>query len=119
MNKISLFIILLAVFVFMFRVMAQADGPASEAWKKIGEGALVIDVRTPEEFSSGHLDDALNIVHDQTEALVQAIGGDKGRSVVLYCRTGRRSGLAKDALLGMGYTNVFNGGGFTALRDGR
>ena len=96
------------------RCAAQTD--TTSTWQKIGDGALVIDVRTPEEFAGGHLDGALNIVHDRTEELVKAIGADKGRPVVLYCRSGRRSGISLQELVARGYTNVVNGGAFIDLR---
>ena len=117
MTKI-LFIALLAVAVFLY-FRATAGAGTNDVWKSIGEGALVIDVRSAEEFASGHLDGALNVVHTETEALAQAIGDDKSRSVVLYCRSGNRSGRALNSLQERGYTNVINGGGFSALRDAK
>lgn len=115
MNKMFLLLMVLAVVIFLFRGMARADDAAAEAWQRIGAGALVIDVRSAEEYATGHLEGSLNIVHDQTASLAKAIGDDKGRSVVVYCRSGRRSGIALQALAGLGYTNVFNAGGYTAL----
>ena len=96
---------------------AGADEP--DVWRMIGEGALVIDVRSPDEFAAGHLDAALNIAHDRTEELVKAIGTDKGRAVVLYCRSGRRSSLALQELVARGYTHVVNGGPLAELIKNR
>lgn len=90
-------------------------GAAAEAWQWINEGALVIDVRTAKEFNGGHIEGALNIPYTETNALAEAIGSDKTRPVVLYCRSGRRSGVALKKLEGLGYSKLFNGTGYTAL----
>ncbi len=119
MSKHLLFALFVVLALLAVRGKIWAGDPTGSAWEAIRGGALVIDVRTEEEFKAGHLDGALNIPHERTDALVEAIGEDKGRSVVVYCRTGRRSGLALDGLLARGYTNVVNGGGFTALREAR
>jgi phage shock protein E len=85
-------------------------------WTLIDAGALVIDVRSPGEFSGGHVDGALNIVHTDTEALAAAIGPDQDRSVVLYCASGRRSGLAIADLEELGYEALYNATGYDALQ---
>ena len=88
---------------------------AAEAWQHIEDGALLIDVRSAEEFEGGHIDGAINVPHDQTDALVAAIGADTDRAVVLYCGSGRRAGRAEDALEALGYQQVFNGQGYQDL----
>jgi phage shock protein E len=92
---------------------------AREAWSRIESGALVIDVRSPEEFAAGHLEGALRIDYLDTETLANAIGSDQGRSVVLYCGSGRRAGVAQSALEDQGYTAVFNASGLDALEATR
>lgn len=89
---------------------------ARQGWALIEDGALVIDVRSPGEFSGGHVDGALNIVHTDIEALAAAIGPDRDRSVVLYCGSGRRSGLAIVDLEEVGYTALYNATGYDALQ---
>lgn len=89
---------------------------AAQAWPIIENGALLIDVRTQGEFDAGHLDGALNIPWQDTNALMDAIGDDKDRPVVVYCRSGNRSGKSKQALDAQGYTHVFNGTGLEALK---
>lgn len=84
-------------------------------------GALLLDVRSDEEFAAGHLEGALHVPHDQLasrldEVLAQ-IGGDRGRPVVTYCRSGRRSGIAKETLVDAGFTQVTNLGGMSAWTD--
>ena len=87
----------------------------SLAWKRIRAGAMLVDVRTPEEYSQGHLQGSVNIPYDQLAARVDEIDQDKDRDIVLYCRSGRRSGLAKRTLESLGYTNVLNAGGYEQM----
>ncbi len=79
--------------------------------------ALLLDVRTDQEFAAGHLEGARQIPHDQVEArmseVVEAVGGDKSKPVVVYCRSGRRSQLAKETLEARGFTQVVNLGGMS------
>ena len=70
-----------------------------------------IDVRSAEEFNAGHLQDAVNIPHDQILARIQAVSPDKNAPVNLYCRSGRRAEAALTELKNAGYTNVTNHGG--------
>ena len=83
----------------------------------IQTGVLLIDVRTPEEFAEGHLDGAVNIEYQQTDALMAAIGNDKKRQVVLYCRSGNRVGKAMAVLKSKGYTGLFNAKSYLVLKQ--
>ncbi len=77
---------------------------------------VIIDVRTPEEFASGHLDGAINIPYDQIEAKRAALDKvKKDENILVYCRSGRRSEIAKQSLNKLGFKNVQNGGGFDGL----
>ncbi len=89
---------------------------ANEVWAIAGlvkAGAPVFDVRTPGEFASGHFPGAINIPLQELPARVSELG-DRARPIIVYCRTGRRSGQAKALLEKLGFTRVYNGGG---LRD--
>lgn len=99
-------------------VMAGGGDPAiaENAWPMLQSGALLIDVRTEEEFADGHIDGALNIAWDKTDELIAAIGEDRQREVVFYCRSGNRAGKAKAVLEDKGYNHIFNATGFSALR---
>ena len=88
---------------------------ASSGLELIESGALLIDVRSEEEFKSGHLEGSVNIPHTDLDALKAAIGSEKDRSVVLYCRSGNRAGRVLDALAKLGYTEIYNATGYTAL----
>ena len=102
--------------------IAQEDAPKSPritpdvAWQQIRAGALLVDVRSPEEFAAGHLEGALNIPHDVIAARLAEFGQDKTKQIVLYCRSGRRSGIARDALIANGFTAVVNAGGYEDLK---
>lgn len=89
---------------------------AKQAWPMIENGALLIDVRTQEEFDAGHIEGAINIPYQETNALMNAIGADKQRPVVVYCRSGKRAGRAKATLDENGYSNIFNATGYEALK---
>jgi NADPH-dependent 2,4-dienoyl-CoA reductase/sulfur reductase-like enzyme/rhodanese-related sulfurtransferase len=71
---------------------------------------LIVDVRTPEEFSGGAYEGAINIQLDELPARVAELG-DKSRDITLYCASGARSGYGQRMLQQMGFTNVKNGGG--------
>jgi rhodanese-related sulfurtransferase len=75
-----------------------------ERQRKGDEALLVLDVRTPEEFASGHVPGAVNIPYDQLPARIGEVPRDK--DVVLYCRTGRRAALAAEVLAGQGYVGL-------------
>jgi len=94
-----------------------ADQQPQVAWEKIASGAMVLDVRTPEEFAAGHLVNAVNIPFEQVAAEFAKRGIAKDTPVVLYCRSGRRSGIATDALVAAGYTKTYNGGGYQTLAE--
>ena len=74
-----------------------------------------IDVRSAEEFNTGHLQGAVNIPHDKIIEGVKAIGSDKDAPINLYCRSGRRAEAALTELKKAGYTNVTNYGGYEDL----
>ena len=78
-------------------------------------GAVLLDVRTPQEYAQGHIPGSKNIplqtLHD-AEGAIQ----DKGTPLYVYCQSGARSSQAASLLKQMGYTNVTNIGGIAAWR---
>lgn len=76
-----------------------------------------IDVRTADEFNAGHLDGAVHIPYDVIGNQITASVPDKDAEIHVYCRTGRRSGIALKTLEEMGYTNVVNAGGYAKLKE--
>lgn len=75
------------------------------------EGYLILDVRAQEEYDEGHIPGAVVIPHTEVEARAEAELPDKEQVILVYCRSGRRSKLAAQALADLGYTNVKEFGG--------
>ena len=82
------------------------------ARKLLQNGALVVDVRDPGEYRSGHLPNALNIPLGALQSTLPKKVKDKNQALLLHCLSGGRSGLAKRQLNSMGYQNVFNLGSY-------
>ena len=72
---------------------------------------IILDVRTEEEFSEGHINDAILIPDYEIADKAEEILTDKDQLILVYCRSGRRSKLAADSLVTMGYTNIKEFGG--------
>lgn len=100
-------------------LVVQAGPREDTGWEKIADGALLVDVRTEQEYASGHIDGALLIPYQQIVEQFAARGIPKDQPVVLYCRSGNRSGIAERALREAGYTQLFNAGGFAALAESK
>ena len=75
-----------------------------------------IDVRSKEEFDSGHLQNALHIPHEEIGGKIAQLVPNKSAKINLYCRSGRRAEIAKKTLTDLGYQNVVNQGGYEDLR---
>ncbi|WOT04040.1 rhodanese-like domain-containing protein [Shewanella youngdeokensis] len=94
-----------------------AEKNAKVAWEKIDAGALVVDVRTAEEFAQGHLANAINIPFAEISAAFMSKNIAKDASIVVYCKSGKRSSKAQKSLIEDGYTNTYNGGGYKKLNS--
>lgn len=88
--------------------VARVDGAAAR--EAVGSGAMLVDVRTPEEFEAGHIEGAVNVPVDQVGASDVFEGQE---TIVVYCRSGRRSAAAAQQLAGMGH-DVLDLGPMTA-----
>jgi phage shock protein E len=96
-----------------FMVMRRSGQVSTkEAADYLRQGAMVVDVRTPHEFNSGHLSQAFNIPLDDLEGLLPERVKDKNRIILVHCRTGMRSRKAKERLRQIGYKNVFDMGSY-------
>ena len=91
------------------------DNNTQNAVELILHGATVIDVRTPVEIAEGALPGALTIIHADIVSGVNALALPNDTPLVLYCRSGNRSGIAAAALQSEGYTQVTNGGSYVQL----
>lgn len=67
---------------------------------------FILDVRTPGEYASGHIKGALNVPHDELESRLDGLPKDKSAEIVVYCRSGKRAGIAEKTLVEKGYVNV-------------
>ena len=75
------------------------------------EGYIILDVRTQEEYDESHIPGAILIPHTEIEARAEEVLTDKNQLILVYCRSGRRSKIAAEALLELGYTNIKEFGG--------
>ena len=75
------------------------------------EGYIILDERTQEEYDQGHIPGAILIPDTQIKAEAENILTDKAQLILVYCRSGRRSKLAAEALVELGYTNIKEFGG--------
>lgn len=102
---------LLTSLLMIFGITAgvTACAPAAEP-VGLEQGTIVIDVRTPEEFASGHLEGALNIDVQSPDFMAQVSQLDPNADYFIYCRSGNRSGQAMSQMSTMGFTSMINGG---------
>ena len=99
------------VTLFVFRSFAGKCSPTL-AKQLVSVGAKLVDVRTPGEFSAGHIDGAVNVPLHELDGRVMELG-DVDKPIVLYCRSGARSGKAKRLLGTHGFTEVHDLGAMT------
>ena len=76
-------------------------------------GAVLLDVRTPEEYRAGHIPGSKNVPLQSLDKVTSFVN-NQDTPVFVYCRSGARSAQAVSVLEGMGYTNVKNIGGIAA-----
>ena len=87
--------------------MSPVIAPEDLALRLEGEDApVILDVRSPEEYDQGHIPGAINIPYDQVEARLDALESFREQEIVVYCRTGRRAGIAEQALGEAGFEQV-------------
>lgn len=76
-----------------------------------GEDLVVLDVRTQEEYNEGHIENAVLIPDTEISAQAPTVLTDLDQTILVYCRTGRRSAEAAKKLVDIGYTNIYDFGG--------
>lgn len=77
--------------------------------------AIWVDVRTVEEFNAGHIEGATHIPFEEIATRISEVTTDKNATIHLYCRSGRRSGIAQETLQNLGFKNAINEGGYEDL----
>ena len=75
------------------------------------DGYIILDARTQEEYDQGHIPGAIVISHEEIAEKAEEVLTDKEQLILVYCRSGRRSKIAAEALVELGYTNIREFGG--------
>ena len=75
------------------------------------DGYIILDVRTQEEYDQGHIHGAIVISHEEIAEKAEDVLTDKDQLILVYCRSGRRSKIAAEVLVELGYTNIKEFGG--------
>ena len=73
--------------------------------------AVLLDVRTYEEYEAGHIPGAINITNENIQAGTYVLRGSKDQIIYVYCRSGNRSKQASEVLAKDGFTNIIECGG--------
>jgi phage shock protein E len=89
-------------------IIIMIAGFALTTFGKDAAMPLVIDVRTVQEWDKGHLEGAILIPYDQIGERIGSVVKDKSQRIYVYCRTGRRSKIAKEALEKLGYKDIID-----------
>jgi phage shock protein E len=100
-----LLFILVALYFYLWR---SSQAALKYAREYLRQGGLLIDVRSPAEFRSGHLPRAVNLQLNELDTFVPQLAQNKDQILLLHCKTGLRSGLAAQRLRRQGYVRAFN-----------
>lgn len=76
--------------------------------KMVEKGALLLDVRSPQEFDEGHLENAISLPEYEIKEKANSMLSDKSQVIIVYCSTGHRSQKAQKMLQKLGYEKVYN-----------
>lgn len=82
----------------------------------VNQGAIIVDVRTKNEYASGHIKGSVNIPLDSLSSNLSKLK-DKNKPVITCCASGMRSSAAKNILKSNGFIDVYNGGGWDSLQN--
>ena len=90
---------------------AEASGQVSsitpeELLSEAPANALILDVRSEQEYGGGHVPGAINLPHDELENRLIELNDEKDRPLIVYCESGRRAGAAESILIGAGFSDV-------------
>jgi phage shock protein E len=89
-------------------------GPATDYAQLVKDGAIIVDVRSKGEFEGGHIKGSVNIPVDSIANNLNKLN-NKNKTIITCCASGMRSAAAKAVLKSNGYTEVYNGGGWSSL----
>ena len=91
-------------------------GPKTDYADLVKQGAIILDVRSKGEYSGGHINGSINISVDTLSSNLAKLK-DKNKTIITCCASGMRSASAKSILKSNGYTSVYNGGGWSNLKN--
>lgn len=122
MKKVKGLIIMLIISLSLFGLTACQDGGNNASYEQITPQQakeimdaetdyIIIDARTQEEFAEGHIENAILIPEYEIKDRAEKELPDKDALILVYCRSGRRSKIASEELVKLGYTNVKEFGG--------
>lgn len=100
---------------YLFFIAKSGDINAALEEARKTKGAVIVDVRSSEEYAQGHIPEAVNVSADNIEAIISVIP-DKDTPIYTYCLSGSRSSRAARALKAMGYAHVVNIGGINKYK---
>lgn len=100
--------------LFATLLVGSAAALAGCGSSTLTSGTVVVDVRTPAEYDSGHLEGAVNIDLEASTFATKIAALDKNATYFVYCRSGNRSSQAVAAMKKIGFTHVTDGGGISA-----
>ena len=116
------FVLMLLALTFPFAIAGCSSGGGSASYEQISgaeakalmdseSGYIIIDARTQSEFDEGHIPGAILIPEYEIAERAESELPDKNQLILVYCRSGRRSKIAAEELVKLGYTNVKEFGG--------
>jgi phage shock protein E len=94
--------------LYLALIITMIAGFAATTFGDDAAKPIIIDVRTKWEWNLGHLDGAILIPYDEIGEKIGEVVKDKSQRIYVYCRTGHRSQIAKEALEKLGYKDVVN-----------
>ena len=98
----------------MINLLKSLFGPKANFKELVAKGAVIVDVRTPEEYKAGHIRGSVNIPVDKISGQAEKLK-KQGKPVITCCRSGARSGMAEEILKQKG-VEAYNGGPWNELR---
>lgn len=97
----------------MFKFIKNLFGPSADFKTLVANGALIVDVRTPEEYKGGHIIGSVNIPVNKIAGMAPKFKKE-GRVIITCCRSGARSAMARETLKSNG-VEAYNGGAWDSL----
>jgi phage shock protein E len=99
-----------------YSAVASSDALPASGGAQESRRTVYVDVRTPAEWQAGRIEGAIHIPHTQLAERWAELEAHRDDDIVLYCRTGRRSGIAERILRDAGFEHLRNGGGLSDLQ---